>query len=149
MVGSTSKEPQIAGRATHTSVAWTGALVAALMCMVSVFFGWLLAAPVGGIVVVVGMPGTTLLAYHMGSSVTSGDKRNAIGHAAKLTVGSILIADGLGLTGALLLDQVWLLEPIFLVLLLLYSIPMAIFVFPGALIWAILIRGLVRHGWVV
>jgi hypothetical protein len=55
----------------------------------------------------------------------------------------------LGLTGALLLDQVWLLEPISLVLLLLFSITMAIFVLPGALTWVILIRVLVRHGWVI
>ena len=145
LVGSTSNELQVEGPAKDSSVAWTGALLAALLCMVSVFVGWLISSPWGAIVVAIGMPGTTFLAYRTASSVASGDKRNALVDTTKLTVGSILIADVLGLTGALLLDQTWLLEPIFLVLLLLYSITMTILVLPGALTWAIL----VRQGWVV
>jgi hypothetical protein len=57
--------------------------------------GWLLAAPEGWIVGVIGLPGTTALAWRIAPRVIDATRRGAVARALGLAVGSVMITDAL------------------------------------------------------
>lgn len=152
-----------------------GAIVAATICSVIAWGGWLIGPPGGWIVGAIGFPGTTILAYRLAPQVLGATRRGAIGVAGELAIGSILVADALivsviiiaavlGSAGtapvepaASLVDAVGGLVASlvggvligilsFIIGAIVIGIPIAIVVVPAALVWALAVRSLAQNG---
>jgi len=143
-----------------------GAAVAAAICVVIAAIGWQI-APEGWVVGIVGLPATTFLAWKMSPGVVAADRQGAVARAIGLTVATILITDalviagligtaalgmpgfGLGVsaTDALTVVISALGEGVLFGLIgaVVIGIPVSVVVFPAALVWATLVRRLVRR----
>jgi hypothetical protein len=170
--------PTIAEFATdraHPRAPMIAAGVAAAICLIIAGLGWLMApegralgwfpVPVGWVIGVVGLPGTTFLAWRMGARVATATRPGAAGIAFGLAVGTILVADALVVALAVVSASIGSLDSwsidggatflatlfggivfglfLFMIGAILVGIPVAIVVVPAALIWAALVRFLV------
>ena len=72
-----------------------GAGVAALLCAAIAWLGWLVDLPGGWMVGLLGLPGSTVLAWKLAPRVISADRGGAFGVAVGLAIGSILVADAI------------------------------------------------------
>lgn len=143
-----------------------GAIVAAAICILIAAIGWQI-APEGWVLGIVGLPATTFLAWKMGPGVVAADRQGAVARACGLTVATILISDalavvvligaaalgmpgfGLGFTAtdALTVVVAALAEGILFGLIgaVVIGIPVSVVVFPAALVWAAVVRRLIRR----
>jgi hypothetical protein len=155
---------ELATARVHPHARMIAAGVAGAICLAIAGLGWLL-APEGWVLGLVGLPGTTLLAWRMGGHLTTSTRSGAAGVALGLSVGTILITDALvvglivisasvgafaSLTtdgGATFLATFFggAVFGLFMFVLgaIVVGIPAAIVVVPAALIWAALVRFLV------
>ncbi len=137
------------------------AAIAAGICLAIAGLGWLL-APEGWVLGVVGLPGTTYLAWRMGARVATASRAGAAGIAFSLTVETIVIADALVVGLIVLAAAVGSFDSltvdggatflatlfggavfglfVFLIGAFVVGIPVAVVVVPAALIWAALVR---------
>jgi hypothetical protein len=159
-----SGEPATARFHPHARMIAAG--VAGAICLAIAGLGWLM-APEGWVLGLVGLPGTTLLAWRMGRPVAASTRSGAVGIALGLSVGTILLADALvvglivisasiggfdsltvdgGATFlATLLGGAAFGLFMFVIGAIVVGIPVAVVVVPAALIWAALVRFLVRR----
>jgi hypothetical protein len=143
-----------------------GAAVAAAICLVIAAVGWLI-APEGWVLGIAGLPATTFFAWKLGPGVADADRSGAAARAFGLTVATILVSDalvvvlligaaavgmagfGLGVTAtdALTIILAALGEGIFVYLIgaVVVGIPVSVVVFPAALVWAAIVRLVVRR----
>ena len=168
-----SARPAAIQVATHPGTAGLGAIVAGAICAVIAAGGWVVAPPIGWIVGAIGFPGTTMLAWWMSPHAVAATRHGAVGVAAELAVGSILIADalvvGIGLLAAAvgsvatmtvgggsvsaadlvgaMVGGVSIGILYFLIGALAVGIPVAVIVVPAALTWAVVVRWLTGRGW--
>jgi len=148
----------------HASV--VGAAVAGAICLVIATVGWQV-APEGWVLGIVGLPATTFLAWRMGPGIVAADRQGALARAVGLTVGTILLSDALVVVGLMAAAAVGapgfglgiaasdvvtvlvtaLAEGILFGMIgaVLIGIPVSVVVFPAALMWATLVRRLVRR----
>ena len=158
---------------SEATVPWLGGLVAAVMCMVFAFAGWLIAPPTGWIIGVVGIPGTTFLAWRMAPRVIHASGTRVLAIAGGLAIGSIFIADSIvsivvatasivSETGHVLADGGEVTLPGFITagvvafafsifLFIVGAVVVGVFalvsVVPAALIWAVTVRRLAERSW--
>ena len=110
-----SRRPRLAGPArgdpdaTHPGTAGLGAIVAVVICVVIAAVGWVVAPPMGWIVGAIGFPGRPCSRW-MSSRAVAATRHGAVGVAAKLAVGSILIADAL-VVGIVPAGAAWIDQP--------------------------------------
>ena len=140
--------------------------MAAAICILIAAIGWQI-APEGWVLGIVGLPATTFLAWKMSPGVVAADRQGAVARAIGLTVATILITDalviavlmgaaalgvagfGLGVsaTDALTVVMSALGEGILFGLIgaVVIGIPVSVVVFPAALVWAGIVRRLIRR----
>ncbi len=144
-----------------------GAVVSIAICIVIAAVGWLM-APEGWVLGVAGLPATTFLAWRMGPSVVAASTgRDVVNRAVLLSAGAIVLTDALVIIisiGSVVVSSVdsvsidggasavavlagGLAFGVFAFLLgaLIVGIPVAIVVVPAALVWAAVVRRLVRR----
>jgi hypothetical protein len=161
-------------RGSDKAVNWLGALVAVAICIAIAALGVLLVSPTGGLFGAIGMPGMAILAYHFAPAIVGANWRSASGLILHLTFGSILLADVVivagfmawfiangaaemfamhdlasaliaGSTSVVALGMLGVV--IVIAGMIICGLPAAIVVLPSAIIWAVLVRYLYRHGW--
>jgi hypothetical protein len=174
MIGWTEPVSRTDPRGSESAVDWLGALVAVVICIGIAAVGVLLNPPAGGLFGAIGMPGMAILAYHFAPAVVGANRRTTAGLILRLTFGSILLADALIVAGytiwvianratevfamhdlasALIVGSTSLIAlgvlgvVIVIAGMIIYGLPAAIVVLPSAIIWAVLVRYLYRHGW--
>ena len=150
----------------ESSIAWLGALLAAIGCIVIAIAGFVIAPPGGGIFGALGMPGAVILAYRFAPAIARTDRRSACGLAGRMATESILVADALVVVAVafvvcnnglgslargeidssplLLVADVMALVLIgglvFIIGAIVIGLPAAVIVLPTTLIWAALLR---------
>jgi hypothetical protein len=155
---------RLATSTAHPHVQPIAAGVAAAICVAIAGLGWAM-VPEGWVLGVVGLPGTTFLAWRMGRTVATSTRSGAVGVALGLSVGTILMADALVVGLIVIAASIGGFDSLtvdggatFLATLLggaafglfmlvigafVVGIPVAVVVVPAALIWAALVRFLV------
>ena len=155
-----------ASRVGRRNASVIGAAVAAAICILIAAIGWQI-APEGWVLGIVGLPATTFLAWKMSPGVVVADRQGAVARAVGLTIATILITDalviavligsaafgmpgfGLGVsaTDALTVVLSALGEGILFGLIgaVVIGIPVSVVVFPAALVWAGIVRRLIRR----
>jgi len=148
-------------RASHV-----GAVVAAAICVAIAALGWQL-APEGWVLGIAGLPATTYLAWRMGPGVAAATGRNAVNRAVVLSAATIVLSDALVilvLIGWVVVDSVDSISIdggasaiaalvgglafgvlAFLIGGIVVGVPVVVVVFPAALVWAAVVRRLVRR----
>ena len=127
-----------------------GAAVAAAICILIAAIGWQI-APEGWVIGIVGLPATTFLAWKMSPGVVAADRQGAVARAIGLTGAAALGVAGFGLgvsaTDALTVVMSALGEGILFGLIgaVVIGIPVSVVVFPAALVWAGIVRRLIRR----
>jgi len=161
-------------RGSDSAINWLGALVAAVICIAIAAVGVLLVPPIGGLFGAIGMPGMTILAYSSAPAIVGANRRSAAVVILRLTFGSILLADAVIVAGFMIwviangAGDVFAMRDLASALIagstsvvalgmlgvvvgiagmIIYALPAAIVVLPSAILWAVLVRYLVRHGW--
>jgi hypothetical protein len=151
---------------THVHAAAIAACVAAIQCVGIAIAGWQI-APEGWVAGIVGLPSTTFLAWRMGPGVAAAGRDGAVGRAVGLSIATILLTDalvvailllgsGAGFTGSwigpgtgdpltAIVNGVGLGIVLYFYGALIVGIPAAVIVVPAALVWAAIVRRLVRH----